>query len=127
SNLADAKLGLNIGKAMSVMVRGDRQIPVHCGALAFVFSNGIGKSKAMVLDTEQTYVEGGGTIDLRDQRFDLVLDPRPKRPGLLTLRSFIELHGSFRPGALHLDHRITREPSGGVSAGDADYASWAPL
>jgi uncharacterized protein involved in outer membrane biogenesis len=106
SNLADAKLGLNIGKVLSLMIRGDREIPVHCGAVAFDVHNGVGKSRVIVLDTEQTRTDGVGTIDLREERWDIVLTPRPKNPGFLTRRASIHLQGTFRNVEVSIQERV---------------------
>lgn len=105
SNLADAKLGLNGGKILSLLVRGDRDIGVHCGALVLDLRNGSGKSQ-VVLDTEQTRTEGVGTVDLRDERWDLVLTPQPKNPGLFTRRASIRIQGTFRTAEISIQERI---------------------
>jgi AsmA family protein len=104
SNLLDAELGLNVGKILVLMIGGDRNIDIHCGALAFQFENGLGRSQVIVLDTEQTRTEGTGTMDLRDEQFDFLLKPRPKRPSILSLRAPIRLHGSFE----HPDYSVDK-------------------
>ncbi|MGZ5139609.1 MAG: AsmA family protein [Burkholderiales bacterium] len=113
SNLADAKLGLNIGKVLSLMIRGDREIPVHCGAVAFDVRNGVGKSRVIVLDTEQTRTDGVGTLDLREERWDIVLTPQPKNPGFLTRRASIRLQGTFRNVDISIQERIAIGRAGG--------------
>jgi uncharacterized protein involved in outer membrane biogenesis len=125
SNLADAKLGLNIGKVLSLMIRGDRDIPVHCGAVAFDLRNGIGKSRVIVLDTEQTRTDGIGTIDLREERWDIVLTPQPKNPGLLTRRASIRLQGTFRNVDISIQERIAIGRAGGSPA-SSDSSSNTP-
>jgi uncharacterized protein involved in outer membrane biogenesis len=105
SNIADAKLGLNVGKILSLLVRGDRDIGVHCGALAFDLRNGSGKSQ-VVLDTEQTRTEGVGSLELRGERWDLVLTPQPKNPGLFTRRASIRTQGTFRTAEISIQERI---------------------
>ena len=59
SNLADAKLGLNFGKAISAWIRGEREIAIECGAIAFDFRDGVGKSRTIVLDTSRPYRRTG--------------------------------------------------------------------
>lgn len=127
SNLVDAKLGLNGGKLLGLLIRGDRQIALNCGAIAFEFHKGLGKSRVILLDTEQTSIEGSGAIDLRKQQIALLLTPTPKRPGLLTLRSSIEIQGSFKPGAFSFDQRIVQERVTSASMPRANYAVFAPL
>ena len=96
SNLLDAKLGLNGGKILRLLITGDRAIGINSAAVAFDFEKGLGKSKAIVLDTDQTHTEGTGIIDLRDETVDVLLTPHPKKPGIFSLHSSIRVHGPFR-------------------------------
>ena len=96
SNLLDAKLGLNSGKILRLLITGDRDIGINNAAVAFDFENGLGKSTAILLDTVQTHTEGTGIIDLRDETVDVLLTPHPKKPGIFSLHSSIRVQGSFR-------------------------------
>lgn len=127
SNLVDAKLGLNIGKVVGVKVRGDRDIALDCGAVAFKFINGVGKSEMLMLDTEQTHVDGTGTIDLRDRNIDFLLTPRPKNPGLLTLNSSIHLQGDIRKPGIKIEKRAPLERGGSNTAPATIAALFRPL
>jgi uncharacterized protein involved in outer membrane biogenesis len=96
SNLLDAKLGLDLGKILRLMFSADRAIAVHCAAIAFDFKNGLGRSRAILLDTDQTRIDGNGTLNLRDETLDVLLDPTPKKPGLLALHSAIRVQGALQ-------------------------------
>ena len=96
SNLLDAKLGLNVGKILRLLITGDRVIGIHSAVVAFDFKQGLGKSKTILLDTDQTHTEGTGIINLRDETIDVLLTPHPKKPGILSLHSSIRVHGSIR-------------------------------
>jgi uncharacterized protein involved in outer membrane biogenesis len=97
SNLLDAKLGLNGGKILRLLIGGDRAIAINSGEVAFDFDKGSGTSTNIFLDTEQTRVVGTGNVNLRDEIVDLLLTPRLKKPGLFSLRSSsIRVDGSFR-------------------------------
>lgn len=50
----------------------------------------------MVIDTEQTQIPGAGTFDLANERFDVRIEPKPKRPGILSLRTPVRAFGTFR-------------------------------
>jgi AsmA family protein len=95
SNLLDAKLGRNFGKILQLTISGDRAIAVHCAAIAFDLNNGLGQSRAILLDTEQTRFAGSGTINLRDETLDVLLDPRPKKPGIFSLPSSVRVQGAL--------------------------------
>lgn len=97
SNLLDAKLGLNAGKVLRMLIAGDRAIDIHSADVAFSFENGSGTSTKFFLDTAQTRVVGAGSISLRDETVDLLLTPDPKKPGFFSLRSSsIHVDGSFK-------------------------------
>ncbi len=102
SNLLDAKLALNGGKILRLMFTGDRAIGINSALLAFDFEKGLGKSTAIVLDTEQTHTEGAGTLDLRNETFDVLLTPHPKKPGIFPLGASIRAHGPLREPAFSL-------------------------
>ena len=96
SNLLDALSGLNGGKALRLLAGGDKDIAVRCGGVAFDIAKGQGTSTVLVVDTEQTQITGDGVFDLEHETFDLKIEPKPKKPGFLSLRTPVRLHGSFR-------------------------------
>jgi uncharacterized protein involved in outer membrane biogenesis len=116
SNLADAQLGFNLGKILGLWIRGDRDIAINCAVIAFDVRGGTGKSRAIVLDTEQTRVVGVGTAKLRQERWELMLNPQPKKPGVLTKSASIRVHGTFRRAETSIEERApierTAEDSG---------------
>jgi uncharacterized protein involved in outer membrane biogenesis len=103
SNLLDAKLGQDFGKVLRLIVSGDHAIVVHCAAIAFDFENGLGKSRAILFDTEQTIIDGSGTLNLRDETLDLLLDPTQKKPGAFSLHSAIRVQGALNHPVFSLD------------------------
>jgi uncharacterized protein involved in outer membrane biogenesis len=97
SNLLDAKLGLNRGKILRLLIAGDRSIEINSADVTFEFEKGTGTSKVITLDTEQTSLVGTGTISLRDETVDLLLTPHPKKPGLFSMRtSGLRIDGTFK-------------------------------
>jgi len=127
SNKLDAKLGLNAGKIVGLFFRGDRDIALNCGAIAFDIRNGSGKSRAIVLDTEQTHITGVGTVNLKDQQFELLLTPEPKQPGLFTLHSSIRIDGSFKRLHYSLARRAALDQGGRAAAPAAHRSLFLPL
>ena len=103
SNLIDAISGLNGGKILTLFIGGDKDIAVNCGGIAFDVKDGIGTSQLMVIDTEQTRIDGSGTFSLKDEQFDINVAPKPKKPGILSLRTPVHLYGSFRHPDYGLD------------------------
>lgn len=94
SGRLDAELGLSGARFLGTLLGGDNQVPIRCAAADFEFRDGKGRARTMLIETERTSVEGTGTVDLRSAAFDLLLTPRPDRPGLLELRKSIWLRGT---------------------------------
>jgi uncharacterized protein involved in outer membrane biogenesis len=109
SNLLDAKLGLNRGKILRLSITGDRAIGIHSAVVAFDFEKGLGKSKTILLDTDQTRTEGAGIINLRDETVDVLLTPHPKKPGLFSMNSNIRVHGPIRQPEFSVEAREDEE------------------
>jgi AsmA protein len=117
SNLLDAKLGLNGGKLLRLMIAGDRAIGINRALAAFDFHEGVGTSKTILLDTDQTRTEGAGIVDLRDETVDLLLTPHPKKPGLFSLRASIRVHGPLRKPAFSLRRKADDATAQAVDPG----------
>lgn len=103
SNIVDAAAGLNGGKLLALFVGGDKDIQLNCGGLYFDVKDGIGQSQMFVVDTAQTRVDGRGSFSLKDEQFAFTVEPKPKKPGILSLRTPVYLHGSFRHPDFSLD------------------------
>jgi uncharacterized protein involved in outer membrane biogenesis len=116
SNLVDAAAGLNGGKIIHLLVGGDKDIPVRCGAANFDVHAGQGRSTVFVVDTEQTRIDATGGFDLDNERFDITIAPQPKHPGILSLRTPVRLYGSFRHPDYELDKKNLALRAGGAVA-----------
>jgi uncharacterized protein involved in outer membrane biogenesis len=123
SNLLDAASGLNGGKVIQLLVGGDKTIAVNCGGVAFDVVGGHGKSTLMVVDTEQTQILGIGTFDLAQERFDVRVEPKPKRPGILSLRTPVRAMGTFKKPEFEIEKGPLLARAGGAVA----LALTAPL
>jgi uncharacterized protein involved in outer membrane biogenesis len=116
SNLVDAAIGLNGGKILSLLIGGDKEIGIRCAASSFDFKDGVGTSSLLIIDTDQTRISGNGTVNLKDERFDIRLAPKPKRPGILSLRSPLELYGTFNDAKYRLSMASMMARGGGAAA-----------
>ncbi|RCW63788.1 AsmA family protein [Pseudorhodoferax soli] len=116
SNLLDAVSGLNGGKIITLLMGGDKPIPINCGAVSFDVKDGQGKSEVFVVDTADTRIEGDGTFDLDHERFDLTIAPKPKRAGILSLRTPVRVYGSLRSPDYELDKAGLALRGGGAVA-----------
>ena len=102
SNLLDAAIGLNPVKYLKMRLTGDRAIGINSATIAFEFDHGLGQSKTIMLDTDQTHTEGKGTVNLRNETVDVVLTPHPKKTAVFALRSSIRLRGPIKKPVISL-------------------------
>ena len=95
SNLLLEVAGLDVAETMKFFVGGDKTIQLRCGIAAFAVQDGLMTSKAIVIDTDDTYIGGEGTVSLREERLDLKLTPLPKDVSILSLRGPLRARGTF--------------------------------
>jgi uncharacterized protein involved in outer membrane biogenesis len=106
SNLLDAASGLALGRVLALLAKGDREINLNCGAAVFDVKDGKGQSSLFVLDTEQTQVLGSGQFDFGQETIGLHVEPKPKAPGVLSLRTPLNVKGTFN----HVDVSLEKTP-----------------
>lgn len=95
SNILLEFMGLDGGEIIKFLVRGDRNVQLRCAAAAFDVQKGLMTSRAIVLDTADTVVNGRGQVSLADETLDLVLYPSPKDVSILSFRSPLKIGGTF--------------------------------
>jgi uncharacterized protein involved in outer membrane biogenesis len=116
SNLADAAVGLNGGKVIRLLATGDQTIKMRCGAVDIGITNGIGQTRTFLLDTDQTEIKGEGNVNFADEYFNLTLNPEPKHPGILSLRSPLRIYGPFAHPDFGVDKTALAERAGATIA-----------
>ena len=95
SNILLEFIGLDGGEVIKFLVRGDRNVQLRCAAAAFDVKQGVMTSRAIVLDTSDTVINGRGQVSFADETLDLVLDPAPKDFSILSFRSPLKIGGTF--------------------------------
>ena len=95
SNILMEFMGLDGGEVIKFLVRGDRNVRLRCAAAAFEVQQGLMTSRAIVLDTTDTVVNGRGQISLANETLDLLLEPEPKDNSILSVRSPLRIRGTF--------------------------------
>ena len=88
--------GLNVARALGVLVRGDKPIPIRCALLDLQRTDGQMGVQTLVFDTANSIISGEGKIDLRDEKLDIMLTPVPKDFSPLSLRSYIRVNGTLK-------------------------------
>ena len=95
SNLLLEVMGLDLGEIIKFLLRGDRNVTLRCGAVAFDVDKGLMKGRSMVFDTSDTVFYGSGQISLAQESMDIVIRPEPKDMSILALRTPLTIGGTF--------------------------------
>jgi AsmA family protein len=95
SNILLEFMGLDGGEVIKFLVRGDKNVQLRCAAAAFDVKQGVMTSRAIVLDTSDTVINGQGQVSFANETLDLVLDPSPKDFSILSFRSPLKIGGTF--------------------------------
>ena len=88
--------GLDVAGAVKVLVKGDKPVPIRCGLLDLQGKEGQMGVQALVFDTGSTVIFGEGSINLRDEKVNIMLTPVPKDFSPLSLRSYIRVTGRLK-------------------------------
>jgi len=104
-NLIMELAGLDVAESLKFLFTGDRQIPLRCAWGDFGVQRGLMTSQQIAFDTTDTLVLGEGTIDLKQEKLDLLLRPRPKDISILALRSPLRIGGTFKDPSFRPDFK----------------------
>ncbi len=103
SNLMMEMAGIDLAEIIKFKLSGDRMIPIRCAFGDFSVDAGVMTADSLAFDTTDTILIGGGTIDLKNERLDLRIRPRPKDRSILAFRSPLLVDGSFKHPAVRPD------------------------
>ncbi len=95
SNLALEIAGLDGGEIIKFFTEGDRRVTVRCAVAAFDVENGLMTSRAVLLDTDDTVFNGAAKVNLATEAMDIYVRPEPKDRSILSLRSPLQVTGTF--------------------------------
>ena len=95
SKWASALLGLDVAKALGVLISGDKKIELNCFVSDFAIKKGVMTPRTLVIDTDTALITGKGMISLTDEKFDMEIKGQSKKP-TLSLRGPIHATGTFR-------------------------------
>jgi AsmA family protein len=95
SNLLLEIAGLDGAEIIKFLMGGDQNVTLRCAAAAFDVNRGQMNSRALVLDTTDTVIYGGGQGGLANESIDLTLRPYPKDMSILSLRTPLVVAGTF--------------------------------
>ncbi len=103
SDLTLRLANLDIANALPALFTGDRTVPIRCFVADFSAQQGRLNVSTLVLDAAHTMLEGGGSIDLGNERLDLRIVAHPKEWSLFALRGPILVTGTLADPAVTPD------------------------
>ncbi|MBK4736415.1 AsmA family protein [Noviherbaspirillum pedocola] len=89
-------IGLNVARAVTVKLFGDKQVKLNCMAADLDAKNGVLTPKVFLLDTEDAIVNVDGNVNLAKETMDLDIRPKSKGLRFITLRSPLYVRGTFK-------------------------------
>ena len=101
STLALVMTNLDLARAAALLLQGDKTSEIRCAVASFGVANGQLTPQLMVIDTSAVTIDGTGSVDLRDEKYDLRLTAHSKKPSLLALRGPIVVDGTFKNPSVH--------------------------
>jgi uncharacterized protein involved in outer membrane biogenesis len=102
SELAIVLTNLDLGRAIPLMMGGDKSSPLRCVVADFAAENGRLTAKSLIIDTEAEVINGEGSIDFAKENYDLTLKAQSKRASLVALRGPVLVDGSFASPKIHV-------------------------
>ncbi|MEH6422475.1 AsmA family protein, partial [Pseudomonas sp. CGJS7] len=105
SNLLMEFAGIDLAEIIKFKLTSDRKIPIRCGFGDFAVKDGVMTAQSVAFDTSDTVLVGTGTIDLRQEKLDMVVRARPKDRSLLSLRAPLIVTGTFKQPNARPDYK----------------------
>ena len=78
--------GLNVARALGVLARGAKPIPIRCALLDLQANDRQMAGQTLAFATAKSIISGEGKIDLRDKKLNITLTPVPKDFSPFSLR-----------------------------------------
>lgn len=111
SHLIVEVLGLDVAQGLGLLIKGDQNLPMQCAVIDLKSRQGIITPNVALIDTPVTVVLADGKISMAKEALDLRLVAKPKNVSPLTVRSPINITGTFanpkvRPEAAPIAARV---------------------
>jgi uncharacterized protein involved in outer membrane biogenesis len=88
-------VALDLWQVARLKLKGDEQIAIRCAVADFSVKDGVMNTNAFVFDTTVVLIEGGGTVNMKNEEMDLKLQPKPKHGSIASLNSPLYVRGTF--------------------------------
>ena len=103
SHLAVEAAGLDIAEGLGLLLGGDDNLPITCGAADLLIKNGLVTPQVLLLDSRDSTVWVTGSVSLATEQLALTANVAPKDWSPLALRAPLHLNGTLARPVLSLD------------------------
>jgi AsmA family protein len=100
---------LDLAEALPLFLNKDRSTNIRCGVTDFDVKDGILKSKAVVLDTNDSLLVGNVDINMKRETINAKLDAKPKDSSIFAVQIPITVSGKLKTPAIGLDKKKASE------------------
>ena len=105
SHLAIEIAGLDLAQSIGVLFEGDEALPLECAVVDLQAKNGLFSVKKMIVDTSDTTVWMNGSLSFANETLNLKAISLPKDFSPLTVRSPLNIKGSFADPQISLEKK----------------------
>jgi uncharacterized protein involved in outer membrane biogenesis len=103
SALLEQLAPINVLGALGVYTTGDHPIQIDCGVSRFDIKQGVATASTLLVDTKDVEIIGKGNINFADETLDLNLSPYNKGFTVVSLRTPVDVTGTFAKRNYHLE------------------------
>jgi uncharacterized protein involved in outer membrane biogenesis len=89
-------LAVGLDSITGPLLGSESQAALNCFVVQFDFEQGLGRSRALALDSEAMTLTGEGTLDLRSEALDLDFDTATRQPSLASLAVPFKVGGTLK-------------------------------
>jgi uncharacterized protein involved in outer membrane biogenesis len=102
SALLEQLMPIDALSALGVYLGGDRSVPINCLVSRFDIKSGVATVATMLLDTSDTELGAIGNVNFADETLFLTFTPYNKKFTTVSLRTPVEVRGTFVKPDYHL-------------------------
>lgn len=95
SHLLVEAMSLHVAESLGLIMLGDALQPMHCAAARLSANRGVIRPDVAIIDTPHATILVSGAVSLAQEKLALTLTSQPKRLSPLSLRTPIDLTGTF--------------------------------
>lgn len=103
SALLERLAPLDVLESLGILATGDKPQPINCFISRFEVKDGLATADTLLLDTPATTIVGSGKLDFGAEKLDLNLKPYNHGFSPLSLRTPIDIGGTFGKPEFHVE------------------------